>query len=339
MHEALFYKKNEDQSVTCQLCRHHCRIQVGQRGICAVRENRDGRLYSLVYGRLIAQHVDPIEKKPLYHVLPGTRSYSIATVGCNFRCKNCQNADISQAAREHPGQPIPGTREEIPADRIVEAAKAAACHSIAYTYTEPTIFFEYALEVAKKAHAQGLKNVFVTNGYISEDPLREIAPVLDAANIDLKGFTEDFYHKICAARLDETLNSIRLYYKLGIWIEITTLVIPGLNDSDDELRGIAEFIHGISPDIPWHVSRFHPDYQMVDRGVTPVETLLRAQEISREVGLNYVYVGNVLGLGETTVCPNCAEILVQRRGFAMGEHRLINGRCPRCHSFIPGIWS
>jgi pyruvate formate lyase activating enzyme len=338
MHEASFYHQLEDHQVQCGLCRQRCRIADGHRGICAVRENRGGILYSLVYGKLIAQNVDPIEKKPLYHVLPGTRSYSIATVGCNLRCRHCQNAEISQAAHEHPGKQIPGPREEISPETVIAAANSSGCRSIAYTYTEPTVFYEYALDVARLAHTAGLKNIFVTNGYISEDPLREISPLLDAANIDLKGFNDDFYRRVCGARLDETLDAIRLYHELGIWIEITTLIIPHLNDSDDELRGIAQFIHDLSPNIPWHVSRFHPDYKMQDRTTTPINTLLKAQDIGREQGLQYIYVGNVGGLSETTVCPQCTQVLVERKGFAITDKHIINGRCSRCHALIPGIW-
>ena len=338
VHEASFYQQLDNNLVLCGLCRQRCRIPSGKRGICGVRENQHGVLYSLVYGKLIAQHVDPIEKKPLYHVLPGSSAYSIATAGCNFRCQHCQNAEISQTVNEHPGHDIPGPRHEISPESVVQKAIQAGCQSIAYTYTEPTIFYEYAFDVARLAHDRGLKNLFVTNGYICDAPLTEIAPFLDAANIDLKGYNTDFYQRVCGARLDETLAAIRSYHRLGIWIEITTLVIPGLNDTPDELSGIAQFIHDLNPDIPWHISRFHPDYKMSDRNITPTQTLLHAQKIGHDVGLNYIYVGNVRDLGETTHCPQCAAVILQRKGFAIIDNQLTTGHCSRCHSPIAGLW-
>ena len=294
MREAMFYERLEGNLVKCNLCSHRCRIPESKRGVCGVRENRDGTLYSLVYGRAVAQAVDPIEKKPLFHFYPGSRIFSIATVGCNFRCLNCQNYDISQMPREY-GSII---GESLLPEEIVEKAKRYGCRSIAYTYTEPTVFFEYAYETAKLASKEGIKNVFVTNGYITEEALRELAPYLDAANIDLKGFSEEFYRKVCGARLEPVLESIKLHRELGIWVEVTTLIIPTLNDSEEVLKGIAEFISGVGEDIPWHVSRFYPAYKLIDLPPTPPETLRKARKIGLEAGLRYVYQGNVPGEGE-----------------------------------------
>lgn len=334
MKEALFYEREEDGRVRCGLCRFRCLIAAGARGICGVRENRGGTLYSLVYGKLCAEHVDPIEKKPLFHVMPGTRSYSIATQGCNFRCRHCQNYAISQVERD---APIQGT-ERSPQE-IVRRALDSDCSSISYTYTEPTIFFEFAYDTARLAKEAGLRNVFVTNGYISKEPLALIAPFLDAANIDLKGFSERFYRDFVHARLAEVLDSIIEYRKQGVWIEITTLIIPGLNDSDAELQGIAEFIvANLGINTPWHVTQFYPTYQLLDRPRTPVNTLRKAREIGRASGLRYVYEGNIPGEGgENTWCPSCSTLLIERNGFAINTNRVSNGACSGCGATIAGI--
>ncbi len=331
----MFYEKVEGNLVKCNLCSHRCRIPDSKRGVCGVRENREGTLYSLVYGRAVAQAVDPIEKKPLFHFYPGSKIFSIATVGCNFRCLNCQNYDISQMPREH-GSII---GESLLPEEIVEKAKRYGCRSIAYTYTEPTVFFEYAYETAKLASKEGIKNVFVTNGYITEEALRELAPYLDAANIDLKGFSEEFYRKVCGARLEPVLESIKLHRELGIWVEVTTLVIPTLNDSEEVLRGIAEFISGVGEDIPWHVSRFYPAYKLIDLPPTPLETLRKAREIGLEAGLKYVYQGNVPGEGESTYCHECGELLIQRYGYQVLLNKIEDSRCPYCGADIAGVWS
>ena len=334
MKEAMFYEREPGGRVRCGLCRFRCLIGEGARGICAVRENRGGTLYSLVYGKLCAEHVDPIEKKPLYHVMPGSTSYSIATVGCNFRCRHCQNYSISQVARD---EPVRGA-EQAPQE-IVKRAATNRCRSISYTYTEPTIFFEFAYDTARLAKQAGLRNVFVTNGYITAEALATIAPFLDAANIDLKGFSEEFYRDIVHARLSEVLDSIIEYRKQGIWIELTTLIIPGLNDSDTELQGIAEFIvTNLGADTPWHVTQFYPTYTLTDRPRTPIETLRRARDIGRAAGLRYVYEGNVPGEGgENTLCPSCSALLVERYGFAIRTNRIKNGACPDCGATIAGI--
>jgi pyruvate formate lyase activating enzyme len=290
---------------------------------------------SLVYDRIIARNIDPIEKKPLFHFLPGSLSYSVATPGCNFRCKHCQNADISQLPQDRGGM-VPG--EPVSPAEIVEAALRHHCASISYTYTEPTIFFELAYDTAKLARKAGLKNVFVTNGYITSDALREISPFLDAANIDLKGFTDDFYKKICGARLQPVLDSIHLYKELGIWIEITTLVIPGHNDSENELRQIARFIRSVGEGVPWHVSRFHPTYKLIDQPRTPLETLKRARQIGIDEGLRYVYEGNIPGEGEETLCWSCGKPLVKRYGFSVEENHVKDGKCGYCGAKMDGVW-
>lgn len=334
MKEALFYERLEGGKVRCGLCRFHCLITDGARGICAVRENRGGILYSLVYGKICAEHVDPIEKKPLFHVMPGSRSYSIATQGCNFRCRHCQNYSISQVERT---SAISGT-ERTPQD-IVRGAVESRSLSIAYTYTEPTVFFEFACETAGLAREAGLRNIFVTNGYISKGALGMIAPLLDAANIDLKGFSESFYRDVVHARLGEVLDSIIEYRKQGVWLELTTLIIPGLNDSDAELQGIASFIMtNLGADTPWHVTQFYPTHQLLDRPRTPLATLRRAREIGRAAGLRYVYEGNVPGEGgENTRCPSCEALLIERFGYVIVANRIRHGACPDCGTSIAGI--
>jgi pyruvate formate lyase activating enzyme len=336
MKEALFYERVDQAKVRCGLCRFRCLITCGQRGICGVRENRNGVLYSLVYGKAVAEQVDPIEKKPLFHFLPGSRSFSVATVGCNFRCRHCQNYGISQVA--HQGGAITG--RDLSPEEIVAKALAAGCASISYTYTEPTIFFEYAYDTAVLAHRAGIRNVFVTNGYITPEALSFMRPYLDAANIDLKGFTDGFYRDVVKADLSEVLDSIRWYKRLGIWIELTTLVIPGYNDSDEELTAIAGFIADeIGVGTPWHVSRFHPTYHLTDRSGTPVATLRRARQIGRAAGLRYVYEGNVPGEGgENTYCPACREPLIARCGFSVEEASAIDGKCPSCGFLLDGVW-
>lgn len=335
MHEAMLYTPLDNHRVHCQLCRHFCTIADGKRGICGVRENRGGKLYSLVYGRSVATNIDPIEKKPLFHLQPGSTSFSIATVGCNFRCRHCQNWQISQYPQMHPGE-ISG--QQLSPETIVAQAGAAGCASIAYTYTEPTIFFEYAYDTARLARAAGIKNVFVSNGYTSAEALRKIAPYLDAANIDLKAFSDDFYHRICGAKLQPVLDTIRLYRELGIWIEVTTLIIPGYNDGEAELRQIAEFIRSVGAEIPWHVSAFYPTHKLLDAPRTSAETLRRARLIGLEAGLRYVYQGNIPGEGgENSYCYACGELLIERVGFSIRDNRLVKGCCGSCGAAFAGI--
>lgn len=336
MKEAMFYDKVADGKVRCSLCRFRCLISDGQRGICGVRENQGGVLYTLVYGKAVAEHVDPIEKKPLFHFMPGSKSYSVATVGCNFRCLHCQNYSISQVSRTR--STISGAN--LSPEDIVKNALAAGCSSISYTYTEPTIFYEYAYDTAVLASKAGLKNNFVTNGYITPEALAHIRPYLDAANIDLKGFSEKFYREVVHATLKEVLDSILEYKKLGIWIELTTLIIPNHNDSDDEFRAIARFIaEKVGIETPWHVSQFYPTYKLTDQPRTPVATLRRARQIGLDAGLRYVYEGNVPGEGgENTYCPNCKELLIQRYGFYIETNRIAAGKCPDCAFELDGVW-
>lgn len=334
MKEAILYEKLEDgadrdsPSVRCVLCANFCHIRHGNRGICGVRENQGGTLYSLVYGQAISSAVDPIEKKPLYHYLPGTQTLSIATVGCNFRCRFCQNADISQAPKERGDWT--GWARSMPPQTVVDLARQRRCASIAYTYTEPTVFFEYAYDIAVLATQNGIKNIFVTNGYMTSQALDIVGQDLHAANVDLKSFRDEFYRRLCGGRLQPVLDSIQKMHQDGVWVEVTTLLIPDENDSDQELRDIAGFLVSIDPDIPWHISRFMPCYRMADHAPTPVTSIHRAVEIGYQVGLHYVYAGNVPGdQYEHTRCPHCDEMVVQRRGYWI-QSRLDGSRCQAC---------
>lgn len=358
-HEAWFYETRPGGEVVCTLCPHDCHIRDGGRGICAVRYNHGGRLYTVVYDKVISRHVDPIEKKPFHHFMPGSRSYSIATVGCNLRCAFCQNWEISQWPKDRlpHGLDEAGTAlatelacpqlaqigrevlgEPVTPEEIVSKALAAGCGSIAYTYTEPTIFYELAYDTAVLARAKGLKNLFVSNGFISEAPVRKLASVLDAVNVDLKFFEPASYRRISRARIEPILQAIRLYHELGVWVEVTTLVIPGINDSDAELAAIAGFVRSVGPEVPWHVSQFYPGWKMFDRPMTPVETLRRAAAIGRQAGLRYVYEGNVPGEpGENTYCHQCRALLVERFGFVVRGNRIVGGRCPECGTRVDGV--
>jgi pyruvate formate lyase activating enzyme len=333
IHEALLWETAGAGAVACRLCAHRCVIKPGQTGVCAVRENREGRLVTLVYGEVVAAHVDPIEKKPLFHFLPGSTALSIATAGCNFRCGFCQNWQISQAPRRRGGA-VAG--EPFPPEAVVRAAIDQGCRSISYTYTEPTIFFEYAVDTARLAREAGLLNSFVTNGYMTSEAIELLRPVLDAANVDLKAFSDETYKKICGARLEPVLESIRRMKTLGIWVEVTTLVVPGLNDGDAELAAIARFIASVDPDIPWHVSRFHPDYEYTQAPATPLERLRAAAVAGRREGLRHIYVGNVPGESEDTVCPVCGTVLIRRRGFNVLADVLRDSRCPSCATALAG---
>ncbi len=336
MKKARFYEKLDAEKVKCNLCNHHCVIKPGKRGICGVRENQDGTLFSLVYGRLVSENIDPIEKKPLFHMLPGSTSYSISTVGCNFRCLHCQNYQISQYPHLHKGDIV--GEERTPED-VVNGAILAGCKSISYTYVEPTIFYEFAYDCAKLAKQKGIKNVFVSNGYMAPEVTKELAEVLDGINIDIKAFTDKFYKEVCKARLQPVLDNVKLMHELGVWVETTTLIIPGWNDSEGELRDIAQFIHSVDPSIPWHVTAFYPTYKMTDKPPTPVSILRRAREIGLEAGLRFVYEGNVPGEGgESTYCPRCKEQLIERFGFSIRKNNMKDGKCPKCGEPIEGVW-
>jgi pyruvate formate lyase activating enzyme len=358
MKEAMFYDKLEDKKVRCFLCAHRCVIKDDKLGICGVRENRGETLYSLVYGKVISMNIDPIEKKPLFHFYPTSTSFSIATVGCNFRCMHCQNYDISQYPKDSYRLQVTGRKlkdkknselrtpnskldipgEDVTPEQIVDAAERAGCKSISYTYTEPTIFFEFAYDCAVLAHKRGIKNVFVSNGYTGSEATKTIAPFLDGNNIDLKG-DDEFYKKICGARLKPVLNTIKLMKDLGVWVEVTTLIIPLYNDSEETLRWIAEFIKSVDPAIPWHVTQFYPTYRLLNQPMTPLKTLRRAREIGFEAGLKYVYEGNVPGEGgENTYCPVCGELLIERMGYQIRKNKIIDSLCFKCKTKIDGVF-
>jgi len=332
--EAMFYEKLENADVRCFLCNHNCTIKPSKFGICGMRENIDGVLYTYAYGRVITANVDPVEKKPLYHFLPGSSSFSIATAGCNFQCAFCQNWQISQTSRKK-DKSLSG-HALLPEDAVAKAIKHG-CKSISYTYTEPTIFFEYALDIARLAGEKGILNIFVTNGFMSLHALDVIRPFLDACNVDLKSFSDEFYKKICKGRLQPVLDSIAYMHKIGIWVEVTTLVVPGVNDSDKELSGIADFIASVDPNIPWHISRFHPDFKFTDTDPTPIETLEKAASIGQKAGLHFIYLGNVLG-DKDTICPKCKKVLISRRGYSIGRPEIKQGLCAFCSSPVPGVW-
>ena len=335
MKEAYLYERLENDKVRCVLCSHNCLIKNGKKGLCGVRENRSGTLFSLVYGKVIANHCDPIEKKPLFHFLPGTHSYSIATVGCNFKCLFCQNADISQMPTDH--DRIMG--QDMSPDRIVDEALSTRSATISYTYTEPTIFYELAVDTARLAVSKGIKNVFVSNGYMTAQCLQDIFPDLHAANVDLKAFSGKFYKEQCGAKLGPVLNTLETMKKMGVWLEVTTLLIPGLNDSTEELNEIARFLAGLDPNIPWHISRFHPTYHLTNIRSTPPDSIKRARDLGYEAGLKYVYTGNLPGdVGEKTFCHNCHELLIDRVGFNVIQNKIKDELCPKCGIKIPGVW-
>jgi len=333
MKEAVLWEKAGDGKAHCFLCAHQCHIPPDGYGICGVRQNKDGRLVTGAYGRVIAANIDPIEKKPLYHFLPGSSSYSIATIGCNFRCGFCQNWEISQLTMtegmESAGMPLSP-------EQIVSNALKKDCRSISYTYTEPTIFFEYAADTARLAREKGLANIFVTNGYMTPEAATAVIPWLDAVNIDLKSFRDDFYRRVCAATLAPVLETIRLLRKAGVWVEVTTLVIPGQNDSQDELGDIARFLVDVDPEIPWHLSRFYPNYKFDDTEPTPEGVLKEAREMGFRAGLQYVYVGNIYGWGNDTACPSCGKLLVRREVYTIKENNITAGKCRFCGTAISG---
>jgi len=331
--EALLYKKLQGHKVSCFLCGHRCLIADGQFGICQARQNKEGTLYTLTYGELCAANIDPIEKKPIFHMLPGSKSYSFAALGCNFRCGFCQNWQISQ---KREADKLGIKSEPKSPEIIVSEALQHKCQSISYTYSEPTIFFEYALETAKLAKEKGLYNIFVTNGYMTAEALEMIKPYLDAANVDLKSFNDANYQKVCGGRLQPVLDTISLMRRMNIWVEITTLVIPDFNDSSEELKDIAGFLSGVGKEIPWHISRFHPDYKITDKEPTSLSKLKEAYTIGKDAGLRYVYIGNVLE-EEKTYCYKCGQDLISRSGFSVIKNILKDGKCPGCNTALDGI--
>jgi pyruvate formate lyase activating enzyme len=338
-HEATLYRRLKKQYVQCTACEHFCAIEPGGMGKCGIRRNYDGALYLLVYGEAAALHVDPIEKKPLFHFLPTQSILSLGTVGCNFQCQFCQNWQISQAG--HLVDPQRPSGQPAPPEDLVNTCLRRGIPMLAYTYNEPTVFFEYAYDTARLAHEHGIRNVFVSSGFESQAALDMIEPYLDAINVDLKAFDDDFYRKICGTRLKPVLRNIEhIARHTNIWIEVTTLLIPGLNDSDAELRDMAAWLAGVSPDLPWHISAFHPDYQMLDRPPTSHRDLVRAWEIGREAGLRYVYVGNIHDEDrESTHCPDCGQLLIRRRWYHVAVFWREPGICHGCGAQIPGVWT
>jgi pyruvate formate lyase activating enzyme len=322
-------------TVKCLLCPTECVLENYQVGSCRVRINRDDRLLSLVYGKPCAVHVDPIEKKPIFHMTPGAAVYSIATAGCNLTCKFCQNWEISQAG------PASTRNADLPPEEVVARALESGCRAIAYTYSEPSVFFEYMLDTARLARSRGLRNIWVTGAYINPDPLRELAPWIDAANIDLKGFTDEYYRTVCGGRLQPVLDAIELAAELGVLVEITNLIVPTLNDDLNLIGEMCGWIKStLGPDVPLHFSRFHPQYRLQKLPPTPLETLRRAHRIALDHGLRYVYTGNVPH-DETsnTFCPRCRLLLIARLGYFVKVNRVSDGRCPQCGFAIAGIWT
>jgi len=338
-HTAWLSKEIKSGKVLCEACSQACVLSEGEYGICGVRKVEDGELKLLVYGLAAALNIDPVEKKPMFHFLPKSDVMSVGTVGCNFSCKFCQNYDISQYPKEHSHQIV---GQKLPPERIVELAIENGCDSIAYTYNEPIVFFEYTYDTAKLAHEKGLKNIYVTSGYETHKAIDLLAPYIDGMNIDIKSFSNEFYKEICGARLKPVLEAVRYAHSKGIWIEITTLLIQGKNDSDEEIREIAKFIASVDNSIPWHLSAFHPMYKMLDVPRTPVSTLRRAYKIGQEEGLKYLYVGNIDDEDfESTYCPKCLKRVIDRRGH-IGQFVTNdldeNGSCPHCGYSIEGIW-
>lgn len=330
-----YFSPLDGGEIQCELCPHRCRVAKGKRGICRVRENHDGKYYSLVYGNPCAVHLDPIEKKPFFHVLPGTTSFSLATAGCNFQCKFCQNWEISQAAPEDVYS------EELSPEAVVKETKASRAHSIAYTYVEPTIFYEYMLDIGAIAKKSGFLNVYHSNGFINSAPLKHLCKVLDAANIDLKGFTENFYRDVCGGELNPVLETLKTLRREKVHLEITNLVIPTKNDDVSVIKEMCLWIKKeLGADTPVHFSRFYPLYKLKTLPPTPVSTLDKARAVAYSAGLEYVYVGNVPGHeGENTFCPKCKKRVIQRTGYMVGEVNLRAGKCKYCGKPIPGIWA
>ena len=329
--EAMFWKPFKNTTVQCLLCPHHCVIAPEKQGICGVRKNEQGKLYSLIYQACSSIADDPIEKKPLYHFYPGSLVLSLGSIGCTFKCSHCQNYHISMA------DPEKTSLRDIPAETLRKIALDHGCRGVAWTYNEPTIWHEYTLQAAKLVKEAGLYTVYVTNGYIEEEPLKDIAPYLDAMNIDVKAFHDEFYKKVCRAKLAPVLQTCERAKKLGIHLELTYLVIPGLNDDEDEIKGFCQWIkEKLGSDTPVHFSRFHPDYKMREIQATPTSTLLRCLAIAKEANLQFVYLGNIShGEYDNTYCPTCNNLLIERFGFSAQVKGLSQGKCSHCQASIP----
>ncbi len=332
--EAKFYEKLPHKKIKCKLCPRECVIDDRERGYCGVRENRGGVYYTLVHSRVVAAHIDPIEKKPFFHFHPGSTAFSIATAGCNVNCKMCQNWDISQV------RPEQVTSNYLPPGGAAEVAARYHCASIAYTYSEPVIYFEYMIDTAERAHAAGIKSAVVTGGYIQPEPLKLLCGKVDAIKVDLKAYSEKFYRETVNGELKPVLNALVEMRKLGMWTEIVYLVVPTLNDGEQEFRGLARWVRTyLGTDVPLHFSRFHPEYLLKNLPPTPLSTLERAHSIAVAEGLHYVYVGNVPGHpAENTYCPRCRRAVVERTGFAVRATHLKKGNCEYCRQPIAGVW-
>ncbi len=334
-HDALHYEKQEEKKIVCKLCPKECRVANLERGYCGVRENHEGIYKTLVYGRPCSVNPgDPIEKKPLFHYLPGTNAFSIATAGCNIECTFCQNWDISQFRPEQ----IPSY--DLSPENTAKLAKQYGAPTIAYTYSEPVIFYEYMLDTAKAARALGVGGVMISNGYIQEKPMRELAPYLTGMKIDFKGFSESFYDEYCHGEMQPVLDTMELVKKLGLWLELVILIIPTLNDSEQSVHDMCAWVYEkLGPDVPMHFTRYHPTYKLTSIPPTPVSTLAKCREIAMEEKIRFAYAGNVPGHpGENTYCPECEEILIQRKGFFSEIKSLKDGACGKCQTPIPGIW-
>jgi pyruvate formate lyase activating enzyme len=333
--EARFYKKLKELKIECQLCPRGCSVADLERGYCGCRENRGGTYYTLVYSRPCALHVDPIEKKPLFHYLPGTNAFSLATAGCNIECKFCQNWNISQF------RPEQVKAYYVPPQKVVELSKEYDCPTIAYTYSEPVVFYEYMYDIAALAKQKKIGSVIISNGYIHSEPLKELCQQLTGVKIDLKAFTEKFYKEYCSGELKPVLDTLLLLKKIGIWFEIVVLLIPNLNDEPSEIEQMTKWIKAeLGPDIPVHFTRYYPTYKITNIPPTSVKTLERAQEIAKKNGLHYAYVGNVPGHpGEHTYCPKCGKKIIERTGFKILQNHINQGRCAFCQEEIPGVWT
>ena len=332
MKRALYFVELKDKTVQCRLCPWNCVLKDGERGKCRARENQKGVLYSLVYGKPCAAHIDPIEKKPLYHFYPGSTALSLGTAGCNLRCKFCQNWSIAQAKPED----VPSI--EMPPEKVVEEAEKNKCKSIAYTYTEPTIFYEYALDTAKLARKKGIKNVMVTNGFINIEPLKELYQYIDSANVDLKGISDKFYKDLCGVPIEPVLEAIKEIKRMKVWLELTLLIIPGFNDSENDVKKQCSWIkENLGLDVPLHISRFFPDYMLTEIEPTPVSTLERAYKIAKDLGLNYVYIGNTVSWQGNTYCARCGNLLIKREGYSISANKIKKGKCS-CSQEIAGFF-
>jgi pyruvate formate lyase activating enzyme len=333
--EVYFYDKLPDKMVQCQICPKKCKVGDAERGFCGNKENHGGKYVSLAYGNPCSINNDPIEKKPLFHFLPGTNAFSLAAAGCNFDCKFCQNWEISQSRPEQ-------TRTiDLPPARAAEAAQQAGSRSIAYTYSEPTVFYEYMYDCAVAGRKRGLRNVMISNGYINPKPMRKLCKTLDAVKIDFKAFTEGFYSKVCLGHLQPVLDTLVLLKSEQIWFEMVNLMVPTLNDNPADIKRMSGWImKNLGPDVPLHFTRFHPMYKLMNLQPTPLESLERAYDICKTAGMHFVYIGNVPGhRAENTYCPKCEKAVVQRYGYVIQAIDIVGGRCRFCKAAIPGVWS